>query len=384
MKKKILFINGHLNAGGVERSLVDILKHIDYQKYDVDLLLLEEYGDYYSEIPSNVSVRLLCLKNTYGSLFHSLFHCLKSKDWVCLKMRIVFLAMKFLGQDKIAWAKKTLTNNTIYDCAIGFRPGICTQIVAFAINASKKIAWWHHGEVNIDRKSYLNVVIHCDKIAVVSQSCCKMLMTEFPSLIGKFIVIPNMIDIDTLEEKAREYCPFEKNSIFHIVSICRLSSEKHVENILFVAQQLKIRNYSFCWHLIGSGELKDNLLKIAAELNISDVFIFEGAQQNPYPYLKAADLFVHPSYVESQGIVVLEAMALGVPCVVTRSTGPCEYILDETNGLLAEQSQDSLAAQAIRLLENTSLYQRIKSLTNCPEHFQPENIMSIIEKLWSE
>lgn len=55
-KKRILFINGHLNAGGVERSLVDILKHMDYTKYAVDLLLLEDTGDYASELPSEVKV----------------------------------------------------------------------------------------------------------------------------------------------------------------------------------------------------------------------------------------------------------------------------------------------------------------------------------------
>ena len=40
MKKKLLFINGHLNVGGVERSLVDLLRNIDYNKYDIDLLYL--------------------------------------------------------------------------------------------------------------------------------------------------------------------------------------------------------------------------------------------------------------------------------------------------------------------------------------------------------
>ena len=53
-KQKILFINGHLNAGGVERSLVDILKHMDYTKYAVDLLLLEDTGDYAVELPPEV------------------------------------------------------------------------------------------------------------------------------------------------------------------------------------------------------------------------------------------------------------------------------------------------------------------------------------------
>lgn len=384
MKKKILFINGHLNAGGVERSLVDILKHIDYQKYDVDLLLLEERGDYVAEIPSNVSVRLLSLKNTYGSVLHSLCQCLRKKDWICFKMRVVFLAMKLLGQNKIAWARKALTNNIRYDCAIGFRPGICTQIAAYAVYAQKRIAWWHHGEVNIDRNEYLAAVNHCDQVAVVSQACCKMLMAEFPSLINKFTVIPNMIDVEAIEKKALEYCPYADGTLLHIVSICRFSAEKCVENVLFVAKKLKERNITFCWHLIGDGELKDKLRKTASDYNILDVLVFEGIQPNPYPYLKAANLFVHPSYVESQGIVVLEAMALGIPCVVTKSIGPCEFIFDEINGLLTEQHRDALAAQTVRILENPCLYNKIKSHTKCPSCFLPENVMRKIETIWSE
>ena len=51
MKKKILFVNGHLNVGGIEKSLTDLLNHLDYHKYKVDLLLLEEKGDYLPQIP---------------------------------------------------------------------------------------------------------------------------------------------------------------------------------------------------------------------------------------------------------------------------------------------------------------------------------------------
>ena len=62
--KKLLFINGHMNPGGAEKSLLDILKHIDYSKYHVELLLLEEFGDYTDEIPKEVEVRLFDLHNT--------------------------------------------------------------------------------------------------------------------------------------------------------------------------------------------------------------------------------------------------------------------------------------------------------------------------------
>ena len=94
MKEKILFINGHLNTGGVEKSLLDILQHIDYNKYDVDLLLLEELGDYASELPKNVRVNLRSLKNTYGTAIRSLLQCIHKRDWFCFRMRLIFILMK--------------------------------------------------------------------------------------------------------------------------------------------------------------------------------------------------------------------------------------------------------------------------------------------------
>ena len=66
MKRTILFINGHLEAGGCERSLTDVLKNINYDKYEVDLLLLERRGDYLEEIPQEVNIKLLLTLANYS------------------------------------------------------------------------------------------------------------------------------------------------------------------------------------------------------------------------------------------------------------------------------------------------------------------------------
>ena len=78
--KHILFINGNLNAGGVERSLTDVLKHMDYSKYAVDLLLLEDTGDYASELPSEVHVLFRDIHHTYGSFVSSIRQCIAAHD----------------------------------------------------------------------------------------------------------------------------------------------------------------------------------------------------------------------------------------------------------------------------------------------------------------
>lgn len=381
MKKKLLFINGHLNTGGVEKALLDILTHLDYEKYEVDLLLTESLGDYATQLPVHVNVLLRSIEWTYSSLPKVLFNSIRKGDWFSLRMRLVFLMMKKFGQKWVRLATGMLTGRKHYDCVIGFRPGFCTQIAVFAVDANQRITWWHHGEVNVNTKSYLELAQHCDKIVAVSDSCRQMLTVAFPALMDRIVTIHNMLDVQKARSKAKEFVPYSNKDTLHIVSVGRLAPEKHFENAIFAARKLKDKGIVFQWHLVGDGALHDTLHRKAVDLDVLDCFILEGNQVNPYPYVKHADLFVHPSYVESFGIVVVEAMALGIPCVVTKSRGPCEFIEDGINGLLTEQSSEDLTDKVLKILNDRTLYRRIYENTKCPEQFCPEQVMKQIEKL---
>ena len=100
-KKRLLFVNGHLHTGGVEKALLDVLTHLDYSKYEVDLLLTEGLGDYASQLPPQVNVLLRSLEGTYGSLPKVLLRCLRHSDWFSLKMRLIFLLMRCFGSKAI-------------------------------------------------------------------------------------------------------------------------------------------------------------------------------------------------------------------------------------------------------------------------------------------
>ena len=169
--------------------------------------------------------------------------------------------------------------------------------------------------------------------------------------------------------------------MLHIVSVGRLAPEKHFENVFPAAKALRQAGIDFAWHVIGDGPERSKLETLIAENDLKDHVILDGSKTNPYPYMKYADLFVHPSYVESQGLTVLEAMALGVPCVVTKSRGPCEFIEDGINGLLTEQSPESLTEEVLAILNDKKLYQHIKENTKCPEQFGPERVMKQIETM---
>lgn len=377
--RKVLFINGHLNTGGVERSLVDVLKHMDYSKYAVDLLLLEDTGDYVSELPSKVNVLFRDIHHTYGSFVSSIRQCIVAHDWMCLRLRFLFLLQKFFGACALKRVATILLGKHHYDCVIGFRPGICSDLAAYSVRADRKITWWHHGEFNVDCMAYGNMCSKMNAVAVVSQSCKAMLQEKLPELESKLVCIPNMLDTVAIGQKAGN-SPYT-GDMLHIVSVGRLAPEKHFENIIPVAKTLRDMSTDFVWHIVGEGPERSQLETLIAENDLKDHVILEGSKTNPYPYMKYADLFVHPSYIESQGLTVLEAMALGVPCVVTKSRGPCEFIVDGVNGLLTEQSPESLTEKVLSILTDKTLYQSIKENTVCPEQFAPDRVMKQIEEL---
>lgn len=381
MKKKILVINGHLNAGGVEKSLLDILTHLDYDVYDVDLLLTEEYGDYMPQIPAQVNIILRSLKGTYGSFLNVMVKSIKNHDWFSMKMRIILQMMRCFGCEKIAWARNLLTGKQEYDCVIGFRRGICTEIATYAVKAKRRIGWWHHGTVNVNTEVYLREIEKCDQIVAVSEGCKEMLIRAIPLLEKRLVTIPNILDPERIRQKSDGFVPYEKETCIHIVSVGRLSPEKHFDDAVSVAKELKERGIPFRWHLVGDGPMREELEQMIRRMNVEDCFVLEGNQVNPYPYMKHADLFVHPSYVESFGIVVTEALALGIPCVVTKSTGIMDFLVDGENAVLTEQNLCSLTDKVIEMVENTELREYIRQNSCPPKDFLPDQVMKKIDKL---
>ena len=142
--KKLLFINGHLKSGGCERSLTDLLQNIDHTKYSVDLLLVEDLGDYLEEIPKEVNIIFYDLKKAYGKFGKCVFTAIKNRDWFSVFFRINSIWRKKFGVEKIKYTKRLFKCvKDHYDAIIAYRPGICTELAAFTFSADKKISWWH-------------------------------------------------------------------------------------------------------------------------------------------------------------------------------------------------------------------------------------------------
>lgn len=352
---KLLFVNGHLKIGGVEKSLVDLLNSIDYTKHQVDLLLFEGLGEYINQIPKEVNVISCDLTPTFGSFFSSIFKALKDKKFSMAYWKLVLtLCSKFGPQ----WMKliRFLHITKSYDCAIAYRVGISADYVGYVASANKKFMWWHHGEFDYDNKTvrhWQRTVKELDGIVCVSQATKELITPYFSKQAKNITVIPNMLLTEEIRKKSALFHPYQEENETILVTVGRMSPEKKIVNVVYAMEQLIQKGYNHIkWFVVGDGTEQNKIKELIKEKHLESRVVCVGRQENPYPYIADANLFVHTSYVESQGIAVLEAMALGVPSVVTKSLGVMEFIEDGKNALLAEQSVESLVEKIIEFLDS--------------------------------
>lgn len=387
MKKKLLFVNGHLNVGGVEKSLTDLLSHLDYLEYDVDLLLLEDKGDYVQQIPKQVNIIFFDIKRTYGSLPSVLLRSFVTFQWDVIMYRIIGLFVGKWGKGKYKMLRGLLSLNKHYDVAIAYRVGFCADIVAYVVNAKRKLVWWHHGDVNVSTSIIINyneIWKYFDSVAVVSPGCKEMFSCAFDYPIDRIVVVPNMIDIDKIIDMAGNKSPYNlQNGKINIISVGRLYVEKHFSDAISVAKKLSEQGMiNFHWYIIGDGDLRDELLTQIRELAVENYVTLLGKKDNPYPWIKYADIFVHPSYVESQGLTILEAMALGTPCIVSRSVGPLDFLVDGENGIMTDNNAYSLYQGVVRMLELKEKETIVQNAFNTvKEKFSVKSIVEIFNSL---
>ena len=382
MRHRILFINGHLNAGGVERSLVDVLRHFDYSRYEVDLLLLQGAGDYASEIPEQVHPYIYDVTPTYGPLVSTL--------WTSIRRGSLFLFLYRLGvllgnpYRVLKWFCRPLHKH--YDTVIAYRTGMVNRLAMFYVDADRRISWWHHGEMNVfgrEKETLREEYRKCDAIVSVSDACSDMLRQDFPDSAAKVITIPNMLCADDIRQKSlNTLTPNQSTLTFHIVTVGRLAPVKNMPFCLEVAAKLKSMEIQFHWTIIGDGSEYQKLLARSKALNLSDCVTFTGLLANPYPYVAHADLYFHPSRVESQGLTILEAMALDTPVIAVASSGPKGFMKSGVNGELINSDEDEAVSAIQRLMTNEILRKDyVQAAQEAVKRFAPTTIISQIENV---
>lgn len=143
----------------------------------------------------------------------------------------------------------------------------------------------------------------------------------------------------------------------------RLAREKNLDTLLQMAAHCFSLDPSLRLWIVGDGPYRDEAARTARKLNIGDRVRFVGfvPRQDVDRYYAAADLFVFPSITETQGLVVQEAMAYGLPAVAIAGGGASAPIEDGVNGFIVRNDPAAFARQALRVLSDEALHARLSA-----------------------
>ena len=181
-------------------------------------------------------------------------------------------------------------------------------------------------------------------------------VAEFYGLpLSRVSVIYNGIDLSRCVPKPT----YETGETVTILHVGRFDVPKNHPGLL-EAFRLLLETHPECrLRLVGDGDLRPDMEKLAREKGIADFVEFCGMQSNVYPYLHDADIFTLPSIYEGNPMTIIEAMGTGLPIVASRVGGIPDMISDGESGLLVEPEPQSICAGLTRLVGDAALRQRL-------------------------
>ena len=352
--------------GGTERSLLDFVNGLDKSKYEITIILLSKPGEIINELSDGVTIIERSSRLTYKEI---VFEMIKSRKilgaWRYLLSR---LARKHSKRLKFAWYQFDAQNakkiGKEFDCAICWALPDSFEVVytATQIHARSKYLWIHmdlnHYLAPIDAQTIYSLF---DKIVCVSEACLTSFVSNFPGLKSKAYRCYNILDENRILLLANDSNPFS-NNYFNIVTCGRLSKEKRPLYAVAIGKELLNRGIDcFRWYFIGDGLLFDTFKKSLKENGLDKHIILLGIQQNPYPYIKYADLYVQMSRHESFCLALAEAQLLNVPCITTPFPSAYEIIDSGITGLIVEDSTEAMTASISSLIKDRQTLCEIKN-----------------------
>lgn len=357
MKKKLLFVIPSLALGGAEKSFVNLLNALDFEKYEVDVFLFVKSGEFLHLLPKQI--KILPTSKDFSSFslpfVKSVFTFITKGKLHLAFYRLMFVVGNIRAKnsaisEQMTWRflrkffPKVKGN---YDVAIGYLEKSSNYFVADRVVANQKIGWIHTDlkALNLDFSFEEKYLRKLGKIVAVSEVLVEKHQHYFPKIKNKFFCVENINSSKIINELATQ--SQEKISTndgaFNLIFVGRLVKEKALHLAIEAVEILLKKEYNIKLYLVGDGNKRKELEALAKEKNITENIIFLGVQSNPYPLVKAADLFLMTSVFEGKSIALEEAKILSKPIVITHFSTAKEQILDGKTGLIAEMNANSIA-----------------------------------------
>ena len=370
MKKiKILFLIPTLGHGGAERVLINLVNHMDQDKFDITLQTMFDVGIYQSHI--NEGIRYIGGHKWY----------FRGNTVVMKLLSPKALYKHFIKED--------------YDIIVSYLEGPSARVVAGCTNPNTKLISWIHIEQNNLQyasgcfrgcKEAKKCYDRFDKIVCVSETIKQDFQTIFEW--GKPIdVIYNTVESEVIKLKSQEMVEdivFDKEKI-NLISVAKLMKTKGYDRLVNITKRLKEDGYSVHTYIVGKGEEQAALEKQIAECGIEDCWTFVGFQSNPYKYVKAADLYVCSSRREGFSTAVTESLIIGTPVVSTNCSGAYELLgYHNEYGIVTQNDEESLYQGIKKMLADGNLGYYKQKAEERGDKFNAEKTVECVENMLQE
>ena len=379
MKKSLLIVSHALELGGAERSLIGLLDALDPGIWDVDLFLLRHEGELMDAVPAHVN--LLPQAAAYTVLARPMKatllegHVLLTAARLAGKMAAGCYAKKH-GHTESGVALEYSHKFTCplmprirpekeYDLAVSFLTP--HYFVAQKVRAKKKIAWIHtdYTRVQVNIPSETAMWDAYDHIASISDAVTVSFLKVFPKLESKIVLIENILPERLVTQQARAFCAETEMpaGCTRLLSIGRFCPQKNFDNVPDICGRLLEKGLDVCWYLIGFGPDEGLIRQKITEAGMENRVILLGKKDNPYPYIKACDLYVQPSRYEGKSVTVREAQMLGKPVVITDYATSPSQLDNGVDGLVVPMDNKGCADGIAALLRDPAKSHRLAE--NC-------------------
>lgn len=343
--KRVLIVMNNLACGGAERVGVQILNHLDANKYKIKLVLFENILDFKNELIYSSQITALNKKNRW--------------DFFKLILRLRKVIKQYRPDVILSLIYYTNFVAVLASLLSGCNPRIIVCEHSYPREYLKRVR-----KGNIKRWLIKHTYKKADKIISVSNEIEHVMQKDFNIPHEKTKTIYNPISIATINDLHQQKVshPFFKNNQTQvIIGVGRLIKSKRWDILLNSFASLRKNNEKLRLIILGKGELLDELKKLTIRLQIDQWVDFLGFKENPYAWLANADLFVLSSDYEGFPVVILEALACGIPVISTDcQSGPKEIIQDGQNGILIPpQDENALKEAILRLLGDEKLRKKL-------------------------
>ena len=303
--KRIAFFQDNLDVGGIQKSIMNLLRNFDYEHYQVDLYLSDKKSFWEVDFPPELNIKYLRkIPRIYSFLPFDLAKNLVTLDFSDVK-EPYDVAIDF--------------NSYQFSCALG----------ALTVPAKRRVMWIHNNvRVKLENEWKYQVLWHYfkdkfkyyDEFVAVSRGVIEPFKECSGMYDKKYTVIQNTIDTREIYDKASRELDFSVDeSKLNFVTMGRLCHQKGYDIMLDAFRDLVEIRDDVHLYIIGDGDKRMLLEYQRDSLGLTDYVTFLGQKTNPFVYMDKMDAFVSTSRYEGQPLNIMEARALGLPLYCTKN-----------------------------------------------------------------